>query len=64
MSKTTETKRISLNSINSDDKRYQIRESEGATKGEKVSQESASRNHIKAIVKALNDNPNTRIPPI
>lgn len=53
----TETRRISLSAINGDDKRYQIRESEGATRGEKHNQENASKNHINAIVKALIDNP-------
>ena len=64
MNKTTETKRITISSINGEDKRYQIRETEGATHGEKVSQAQASKNHIKAIIKALKDNPRLRLPNI
>ncbi|HCH1216500.1 hypothetical protein P7M36_10120 [Vibrio parahaemolyticus] len=64
MKNTTETKRITLSSINGEDKRYQVREIEGATYGEKVSQADATKNHINLIVKALKDNPKLRIEPI
>ncbi|MCG9702402.1 hypothetical protein L1D19_20220 [Vibrio natriegens] len=64
MNNAIETRRITLSSINGDDKRYQIRESEGASWGEKTSQADASKNHINAIVKALTDNPKLRIPRI
>ncbi|WP_240206604.1 hypothetical protein [Vibrio sp. CyArs1] len=55
------TIRISLSAINPEDKRYQVRDPRASTFGEKVDQEKTSRRHIKAIVKALTDDPNLRI---
>lgn len=59
-----ETRRITLSSINADDKRYQVRDPRTSPFGERVDQEKASRKHIQSIVKALTDNPNKRIEPI
>lgn len=59
-----ETRRITLASINADDKRYQVRDPRTATYGERIDQEKSSRRHIQSIVKALTDNPKKRIEPI
>lgn len=59
-----ETRRITLSSINADDKRYQVRDPRTSPYGERIDQEKASRRHIQTIVKALNDNPKKRIEPI
>lgn len=59
-----ETRRITLASINADDKRYQVRDPRTATYGERIDQEKSSRRHIQSIVKALTDKPKKRIEPI
>ncbi len=56
-----EVKRISLTSINAEDKRYQVRDPRACTFGEQTRQDANSKQHIKDIVKALNANPKLRI---
>lgn len=56
-----ETRRISLSSINAEDKRYQVRDPRTGTFGERLDQEKSSRRHIQGIVRALKDNPKKRI---
>ena len=58
------TIRISINSINSEDKRYQVRDPRASTWGMRVHDKRSSEEHIKGLVRDLRSNPKLNIEPI
>lgn len=58
------TIRISINSINPDDKRYQVRDPRASTWGMKVHDKRSSEEHIKRLVRDLRNNLKLKIEPI